>query len=89
MDNLKCSKCNGELDREGTEGTAHWCKGCRAKYQREYEATRKEIVRSKGFKEGVAAMREYLARNFRQYGTQGSFTGNEICGMILTCKGPR
>jgi len=80
-----CSKCQAPLDREGSP---NWCKACRAKYQREYEGTKKQMNESKGFANGVSAMREYLAQRFAEYGTSGSFTGAEIAATIRTCKGP-
>ena len=81
-----CSKCGGNLDRK-TNGSARWCKACRAKYQLEYEATRKEMSGTQQFAAGVSAMREYLARNFRQYGSAG-FSGHEIAETIMKVKGP-
>lgn len=52
MDDPKCSKCGANLDRDTTEGTANWCKACRAKYQREYQATRAEMAEKKAKSEG-------------------------------------
>lgn len=80
-----CSKCDGALD---TEGYPRWCKKCRAAHRREYEATKKEMSESRGFAAGMSAMREYLATNFRQYGSAGSFTGYEIADTIMRAKGP-
>ena len=81
----QCSKCQGPLD--GAAGQ-NWCKACRAKYQREYEATRKQMTESHGFQAGVTAMRQYLVQRFSQYGTAGSFSGQEIAATIAQCKGP-
>lgn len=81
-----CTKCESDLD---TTGYPLWCKACRAKHKREYEATRKEMTESRGFAAGVTAMREYLAVNFRQYGTAGSFTGLEIAQTIMSVRGPQ
>jgi hypothetical protein len=80
-----CSKCNGLLD---TEGYPLWCKACRAKHKREYEATRKEMTESRGYAAGVAAMRDYLATRWSAYGTAGSFTGAEIAQVIRESRGP-
>lgn len=81
---MPCSKCDGSLD---TSGTPHWCKACRAKYKREYDATVKEMTESRGYAAGVTAMRTYLAENFRQYGSAG-FSGSEIADTIMQVKGP-
>ena len=81
----KCTKCDGPLD---TTSYPLWCLKCRAAHRREYEATKKEMSESRGFAAGMNAMREYLARNFRQYGSAGSFTGYEIADTILRAKGP-
>jgi hypothetical protein len=62
---LKCSKCEADLD---TDGTPRWCKSCRAKYQREYQATKKEMGESRGFAAGCSAMREFMVGYFRQFG---------------------
>ena len=35
-----------------------WCKPCRAKYQREYNATRDEMAFKRGFAAGVEAQRQ-------------------------------
>src|SRR5262245_13535107 len=80
-----CSNCGNALD---TTGYPHWCKKCRAANKRQYEATRKEMTESRGFAAGVSAMRDYLMKNFGQYGTQGSFSGIEIAEIIRRCKGP-
>ncbi len=62
---LKCSRCELELD---TEGTPRWCKKCRAKYQREYQGLRKEMSETRGFAAGCSAMREFLADYFVKFG---------------------
>lgn len=80
-----CSKCESELD---TIGFPLWCKSCRAKYKREYEATKKQMFESRGFAAGMTTMRHYLAQNFQQYGTAGSFTGAEIAAIIARVKDP-
>lgn len=80
-----CSRCKGELD---TTGSPRWCKKCRNDYQQDYQATRKAMTEGKGFAAGVQAMRQYLAENFRRYGSQGAFTGDEIAQTIINVKGP-
>lgn len=81
-----CSKCTKPLD---TTGYPRWCLACRAKYKREYESARKEMTESRGFAAGISAMREYLAQNFRKYGSAGAFTGYEIAETIMRAKGPQ
>lgn len=83
--NGTCSKCSASLD---TTGYPLWCKACRAANKRDYESTKREMTEGKGFAAGVQAMRQYLAENFRRYGSQGAFTGNEIAQTILNVKGP-
>lgn len=61
----KCSKCELELD---TEGTPRWCKKCRAKYQREYQSLKKEMSETRGYAAGCAAMREFISGYFAQFG---------------------
>jgi len=80
-----CSRCTAELD---TTGTPHWCRTCRAKYQREYASLKKEMAESRGFAAGVAAAKQYLADQFAKQGS-GSFTGYEISRLILQSKGPQ
>jgi hypothetical protein len=80
-----CSKCEAPLD---TAGYPLWCKQCRAANMREYTATKKQMQESRGFAAGVSAMRDYLAGRFREYGTQGSFTGNEVAHFISQSHGP-
>lgn len=80
-----CSKCEGLLD---TSGYPLWCRKCRAGNKREYEATKKEMQESRGYAAGISAMREYLAAKFREYGTQGSFTGIEVAHYITQSQGP-
>lgn len=82
---MQCSKCDGVLD---TTGTPKWCRACRAKYKREYEATVKEMTESRGYAAGVSAMRDYLAQNFAKYGSCGSFSGYEISQTIKSVRFP-
>ncbi len=82
---LKCSRCESELD---TEGTPRWCKKCRAKYQREYQALRKEMGESRGFAAGCSAMREFMAEHFRTFGS-ARFSGVEVWDMIRKAGVPR
>lgn len=80
-----CTRCEQPLD---TTGTPQWCKQCRATYQREYNATKKQMQESRGYAAGIAAMRDYLAGKFREYGTAGSFTGIEVAHYIAQSHGP-
>ncbi len=79
-----CSRCTSPLD---TDGYPKWCKACRAKNRREYEATRKEMSESRGFAAGVSAAREYFAGRFEKYGA-AAFTGIEIGALIRQSQGP-
>ena len=81
----ECSRCEGPLD---TTGYPLWCKKCQSAYRREYQATRKQMSESRGFCAGVTAMRNFLAKQFAQYGA-GSFSGTEIAALILQSKDPR
>ncbi len=65
MDDLTCSKCEKALD---TEGYPKWCKACRAKYRREYEATKEEMTETRGYAAGCSAMRDFMAGYFQQFG---------------------
>ena len=60
---IKCRKpdCESSLD---TAGSPQWCKSCRAKYQREYQALRKEMSEGRGFAAGVAAFRAHIVGKF-------------------------
>jgi hypothetical protein len=80
-----CSRCAGVLD---TTGYPLWCRKCRAENKRDYEATKKQMMESRGFATGVGAMREYLVKAFQEYGAASSFTGDEIASIIQRCKGP-
>jgi hypothetical protein len=65
MTDATCSKCEGVLD---TDGYPKWCKACRAKHRREYEATKKEMGETRGYAAGCSAMREFLADYFKSLG---------------------
>lgn len=79
-----CTKCTGPLD---TEGYPKWCKACRAKHRREYEATKKEMSETRGYAAGVSAMKGHLAGHFERLGS-GSFSGYEVAALIRQSKGP-
>lgn len=81
-----CSKC-GKNPRAEPNGTNPWCKECRAKYQREYQETKKEMAKGKGFAAGVAAMKECLAEEFDRLGS-GMFSGYEVGYLIRQAPGP-
>ena len=76
----KCTKCEAALD---THGSPVWCRACRAKYHREYEALRKK----QEYIAGVEAMRDCLAREFDTQGS-GRFSGYEIADLIWRAPGP-
>jgi len=82
----ECAKCGNPCD---PGASPRWCKPCRAKYQREYERTRKEMTESRGYAAGVSAMRHYLADQFSvRYGSTGYFNGYEIADIIRAARGP-
>ncbi len=83
----KCSRCESALDAECPPGTAKWCKACRAKYQREYNALRKEMSESRGFSAGCSAMRHSMAEYFKLFGN-ARFSGVELWQMISKAPGP-
>jgi hypothetical protein len=80
-----CSKCEKPLD---TDGFPHWCKSCRARYKREYEALRKDMAETRGYAAGVSAMREFVASNFAAYALPRMFSGAEIAHIVRTCSEP-
>ena len=75
---LKCSRCEADID---TTGSPRWCKKCRAKYQREYQALRVEMVNGRAHAAGAAAAREALAAHFLRF-PNSMFSGTEIWAMI-------
>lgn len=81
----KCSKCDGLLD---TEGYPCWCKACRAKYKREYEATKRQMSESRGYCAGVTAEKNHLARAFEKLGS-GMMSGYEAAMWIRGDEGPK
>ena len=80
-----CSRCGKERD---TQGAPPWCKACRAKYQRDYQALRKEMSESRGFAAGISAMRAYLADTWDKYPDIQTFTGPQIARVIRNVRGP-
>jgi threonine synthase len=81
----KCSKCGkpGEV-----AVSPRWCRDCRAKYQREYERTKKEMQETRGYAAGVSAMRAHLVKIFSEIRGGGSFTAQEVAYYIQQAKGP-
>jgi len=77
-----CSKCEATLD---TTGNPQWCKKCRAKNQREYERTRKEMAESRGFSAGVSAAKDFLAREFEGKIRGAMISGNEAARLVRLC----
>ena len=82
-----CSKCLSSLD---TDGYPKWCKSCRAKYRREYEVTRDEMMRAAAFQDGVRATREYLIGEIARRGTaQMLLSALDIARWISEFPAPR
>ncbi len=82
---LKCSKCEKDLD---TEGSPRWCKTCRAKYQREYQSLRKEMSETRGYAAGCSAMRQFLSDYFMQW-PNARISGIEISKMVRSAGVPQ
>jgi tRNA(Ile2) C34 agmatinyltransferase TiaS len=80
-----CTKCGGVLDTSGRYPL--WCKSCQNAYKREYFPLRKRIAKSKGFHQGVEAMRQFLATNFERFDWQ-RFNGPEIARYIRDASAP-
>ena len=87
----RCSKvnaggqCSNDLD---TTGSPKWCKVCRARYQREYKDTVREMAESKAFSDGCAVTRDALARAFAVY-PNSIFYGLEIAQKIHEFQAPK
>ena len=69
----KCSKC--ESGKVEDEHYPRWCKTCRAKWQREYQALRKDLSETRGYAAGVSAFREHIVKKFEAIGTTATFNG--------------
>ncbi len=80
--NDTCSRCENPLDATGSPA---WCKACRAKYQREYQRTRKEMSESRGFAAGISAAKEFIAQCFEQQVRRASVTGIEAASYVRDC----
>lgn len=81
----QCSKCEGPLD---TTSYPKWCKACRAKNKREYEATKKEMSETRGFAAGVSAAKDLLASEFESAIRGAAINGFEAARLVRACKGP-
>jgi len=77
----KCSKCERDLD---ASGFPRWCKVCRAKYQREWCALRKEMSETRGFAAGVSAFREHLLKKFSAIPASYMFSGPVAAEWVRT-----
>lgn len=84
-DEKTCSRCEAPLD---TTGNPQWCKKCRAKNQREYERTRKDMAESRGFAAGVTATKSLLAGEFELKIRGAQITGFEAARLVRVCRGP-
>lgn len=82
----KCSKCNEELD---TEGTPKWCKACRAKYQKEYQATKEGKAEAAGFALGAEAMRQEVVNSFAKVPAGGLMMAGEIAAYVAGLPAPK
>jgi hypothetical protein len=78
-------RCGNELD---TTGSPKWCKVCRSRYQREYKATREDMVAAKAWADSASAMKEALAKAFSVYPTV-PFYGFEIAQKIGQFPAPK
>jgi len=72
---------------EATE-SHQWCKACKAKYQREYEALKGGMAMVRGFAKGVDALRVVLMTEFDRLGC-GMFSGSEVAALIEQTPAPR
>lgn len=77
---------DAETASNGT--SANWCKNCRARYQKEWQATRKEMSEARAFHRGAEAMRGLLADGFAELG-YSNFSGYEIADTIRQAMGPK
>lgn len=80
----KCSKCSGPLD---TDRYPRWCRKCKAQYQREYQALKRDMTESRGYADGVADMRAHLAQKFEGLGG-GTFSGTDAAQWVRNEAGP-
>lgn len=85
MQHENCTKCGAPRD---TTGYPLWCRACRAKYKKENDEIRGELVKNQKFREGAEEMREMLAEQFAKYGP-GMFSGDEISALILQAPDPQ
>ncbi len=69
-----CSKCEEALD---TVGYPKWCKACRAKYKREYETVKIDLIAAKGFAQGVETAISMLSLEFARHG-RAMLSGREV-----------
>ncbi len=81
-----CSKCK-KNPRADADSTNPWCNPCKTEYAKEYQAIKKEMMKQRGFHEGVREMRTLLAGEFGKLGG-GSFSGYEIRELIMQAPGP-
>lgn len=79
-----CSKCSSDLD---TQGYPKWCKGCRAKYQKEYVAVKATMETEQAYVRGIETMREHLAGEFAKH-PRVTFSGVEVAGWITRAPRP-
>lgn len=82
-----CTKCKLN-PRADADNNNPWCLGCRAEYMRGYNSTRKEMLKQKGFQEGMREMRTALANAFEEIRGTGAFSAQEVAAMIRQAPGP-
>ena len=82
-----CSKC-GVHPRADADSSNPWCLECKAAYQAEYRASLDWRAERRGLIRGIQAMREEIARYFRQWSGARPFMGPEIAQIVEGLPGP-
>jgi len=83
-----CSKDGCENPRAQPGSTMPWCKEHRAEYLKAYEKTQEWRDERRGIVRGIQAMREEIARYFRQWGGARPFQGPEVASIVEGLPGP-
>ncbi len=78
-DTKLCSKCK-ERPRAHPESTNPWCRQCNTAKQMEYQENREDINKARGYADGCASMRVFIAEYFKQFGNC-QFSGFEVSVM--------
>lgn len=82
-----CSKC-GVHPRADVDSSNPWCLECKAAYQAEYRASLDWRAERRGLIRGIQAMREEIARYFRQWSGARPFMGPEVAQIVEGLPGP-